>query len=125
MNIEEVKVTVEQIENSIYLIRGEKVMLDADLAQLYVVETKILNKAVKRNLDRFPEDFMFQLTTEESKNLRFQIGTSKKQRGGRRYLPRQIFLMLELHLKTKSCHMSRPANLNLRSRKIWSIWILN
>ena len=87
MNIEEVKVTVEQIENSIYLIRGEKVILDADLAQLYGVETKILNKAVKRNLDRFPEDFMFQLTTEEAENLRFQIGTSKKQRGGRRYLP--------------------------------------
>lgn len=87
MNIEKVRVTVEQIESSIYLIRGEKVMLDADLAQLYGVETKILNKAVKRNLDRFPEDFMFQLTAEESKNLRFQIGTSKKQRGGRRYLP--------------------------------------
>ncbi len=87
MNIKEVEVTIEQIESSIYLIREEKVMLDEDLAQLYGVETKILNKAVKRNLDRFPEDFMFQLTTEESKNLRFQIGTSKKQRGGRRYLP--------------------------------------
>ncbi len=55
-------------------------MLDADLAQLYGVETKILNKAVKRNLDRFPEDFMFQLTTEQAENLRFQIGTSKRQR---------------------------------------------
>jgi len=87
MNIKEVEVTIEQIESSIYLIREEKVMLDEDLAQLYGVETKILNKAVKRNLDRFPEDFMFQLTAEESKNLRFQIGTSKKQRGGRRYLP--------------------------------------
>jgi len=87
MNIKEVEVTIEQIESSIYLIRGEKVMLDEDLAQLYGVETKILNKAVKRNLGRFPEDFMFQLTDEESKNLRFQIGTSKKQRGGRRYLP--------------------------------------
>jgi hypothetical protein len=62
-------------------------LLDADLAQLYGVETKILNKAVKRNLDRFPEDFMFQLTAEEAETLRFQIGTSKKQRGGRRYLP--------------------------------------
>jgi hypothetical protein len=62
-------------------------LLDADLAQLYGVETKILNKALKRNLDRFPEDFMFQLTAEEAENLRLQIGTSKKQRGGRRYLP--------------------------------------
>ena len=87
MNIKEVEVTIEQIETSICLIRGEKVMLDEDLAQLYGVETKILNKAVKRNLDRFPEDFMFQLTAEKSKNLRFQSGTSKKQRGGRRYLP--------------------------------------
>ena len=64
----------------------QMVLDNEDLAQLYGVETKILNKAVKRNLDRFPEDFMFQLTAEESKNLRFQIGTSK-QRGGRRYLP--------------------------------------
>ena len=78
---------VERIEHSIYLIRGQKVMLDADLAQLYEVETKILNKAVKRHLDRFPEDFMFQLTTEETKNLRFQIGTSRAGRGGCRYLP--------------------------------------
>jgi len=62
-------------------------MLDADLTQLYGVETKILNKAVKRHLERFPEDFMFQLMIEESDNLRFQIGTSKRQRGGRRYLP--------------------------------------
>jgi hypothetical protein len=80
-------IPVERIEQAILLIRGQKVMLDADLAGLYGVETKILNKAVKRHLDRFPEDFMFQLTAEEAKNLRFQIGTSKKSRGGRRYLP--------------------------------------
>ena len=82
-----IKISIERIEQAIFLIRGQKVLLDADLAQLYGVETKILNKAVKRNLDRFPEDFMFQLTAEEAENLRFQIGTSKKQRGGRRYLP--------------------------------------
>ncbi|MEA3280623.1 MAG: ORF6N domain-containing protein [Thermodesulfobacteriota bacterium] len=82
-----IKISIERIEQAILLIRGQKVLLDADLAQLYGVETKILNKAVKRNLDRFPEDFMFQLTAEEAENLRFQIGTSKKQRGGRRYLP--------------------------------------
>lgn len=80
-------IQVERIEHSIYLIRGQKVMLDADLAELYEVETKILNKAVKRHLDRFPEDFMFQLTTEETENLRFQIGTSSAGHGGRRYLP--------------------------------------
>lgn len=77
----------ERIEKAIYLIRGEKVMLDRDLASLYGVETKVLNRAVKRNLRRFPLDFMFQLTAEESDLLRCQIGTSNKGRGGRRYLP--------------------------------------
>jgi hypothetical protein len=62
-------------------------MLDAELARLYQVETKALNRAVQRNLDRFPEDFMFQLTPEEAESLRLQIGTSKAGRGGRRYLP--------------------------------------
>jgi len=63
-------------------------MLDSDLAMLYEVETFNLNKAVKRNIDRFPEDFMFQLTKEEAGALRFQIGISKTEgRGGRRYLP--------------------------------------
>ena len=81
-------VPVEIVKGKIYLLRGQKVLLDADLAQLYGVETANLNKAVKRNLDRFPADFMFQLTAEEAGSLRFQIGISKPQgRGGRRYLP--------------------------------------
>jgi hypothetical protein len=81
-------VPVEMIERRIYLIRGQKVMLDSDLAKLYEVTTFNLNKAVKRNLDRFPEDFMFQLTKEEMESLRFQFGISKPGgRGGRRYLP--------------------------------------
>lgn len=79
--------SIEKIEKAIYFIRGEKVMLDRDLALLYGVQTKILNKAVKRNLQRFPPDFMFQLTADEAEDLRFQIGTSNKRRGGRRYLP--------------------------------------
>jgi len=66
----------ERIEDAILLIRGHKVMLDADLAGLYGVPTKVFNQAVKRNLDRFPEDFMFQLTPEESENLRLQFGAS-------------------------------------------------
>ena len=77
----------KEIRNLICTIRGKQVMLDSDLATLYQVETKILNKAVKRNLDRFPEKFCFQLTDEESDFLRFQIGTSNVGRGGRRYLP--------------------------------------
>jgi len=80
-------IPVERIEDSIYVIRGEKVMLDSDLASLYGVETKAVNRAAKRNLKRFPSDFMFQLTAEESAALRYQIGTSKEGRGGRRYRP--------------------------------------
>ena len=76
-----------EIQNFIYEIRGQKVMLDSDLAALYEVETKNLNKAVKRNLERFPDDFMFQLTKAELENLRFQIGTSSLQHGGRRFMP--------------------------------------
>ena len=68
--------SVEQIESQIYLIRGQKVMLDEDLAALYDVEIKVLNQAVKRNLDRFPDDFMFQLSAEEFADLRSQSGTS-------------------------------------------------
>ena len=70
--------TVEQIEQAILLLRGQKVMLDRDLAALYGVETKNLNKAVRRNLDRFPADFMFQLTVDEADALRFQFGTLKR-----------------------------------------------
>ena len=77
----------EQIESHIYWIRSKKVMLDRDLANLYGVETKVLNRAVKRNIKRFPTDFMFQLTSEEFENLRCQFDTSKKSHGGRRYLP--------------------------------------
>ena len=69
-------VALERIAGRILRLRGENVMLDADLAALYGVETKALNRAVKRNAGRFPEDFMFQLTTEEAANLRYQSGTS-------------------------------------------------
>ena len=75
------------IEKMIYVIRDQKVMLDSDLADLYEVETKVLNQAVKRNIARFPQDFMFQLTSKECDSLRSQIVTSKKGKGGRRYLP--------------------------------------
>jgi hypothetical protein len=73
------------IAGKIRLIRGKKVIFDSDLAALYGVETKQLKRAVKRNIERFPEDFMFELTREESDNLRCQIGTSSW--GGKRYLP--------------------------------------
>jgi hypothetical protein len=89
---------LENIENLIHVIRGKQVMLDRDLARLYGVETKALNQAVKRNMERFPEDFMFQLSKEEFENLRSQIVTSSEDEilrsqnvtsswGGQRYMP--------------------------------------
>jgi len=76
----------ETIIRKIYALRGQKVMLDKDLAALYKVETKVLNQSVKRNADRFPPDFMFQLNNKEFESLRSQFVTSN-QRGGIRYLP--------------------------------------
>jgi DNA-binding PadR family transcriptional regulator len=78
------RIPIEHVVQSIRWIRGQKVLLDFDLAPLYGVQTKNLNKAVKRNAERFPTDFMFQLTREELHSLRFQSGTSKA-RGGLRY----------------------------------------
>ena len=78
-------VVVDNIESLIKVIIGQQVIFDKDLAKLYGVETKYLNKQVKRNIERFPEDFMFQLTKEEC--LRCQIGTSNEGRGGARYFP--------------------------------------
>ena len=91
---------IRSIQNRIYELRGERMMLDRDLAALYETETKALNLAVKRNSKRFPEDFMFQLTKDEFDALRFQIETLEKSdkplrlqnetskgRGGTRYLP--------------------------------------
>ncbi len=89
-------VLVEQVGRCIFLIRGHRVMLDSDLAELYGVPTKRLNEQVRRNATRFPSDFMFQLTPQEVQSLRSQIATSnlrshsvisKRGRGGRRYLP--------------------------------------
>ena len=80
-------IPVGRIEERILLIRGERVMLDADLAALYGVSTKRLNEQVRRNPERFPEDFMFQLRGEEMACLRSQIATSKPGRGGSRYAP--------------------------------------
>ena len=96
-------IPVSRIENSIFMIREEKVMLDQDLALMYGVETKVLVQAVKRNIDRFPEDFMFQLNKDEFKNLRSQIVTSSW--GGRRTPPyaftEQGVAMLSGVLKSK------------------------
>jgi uncharacterized protein (UPF0335 family) len=103
-------IALEAIAGKIYMIRGQKVMLDSDLAELYGVETKVLNKAVGRNNDRFPNDFMFSLSPEEYDSLRFQIGTLKKGRGHhRKYLPNvfteQGVAMLSSVLRSKRAAM--------------------
>lgn len=94
-----------KIEGMIYLVRGHKVMLDEDLAALYGVETRILTRAVRRNLDRFPEDFMFQLSDQEVTILRSQFGISSSSYGGRRYHPlvfsEQGIAMLSTVLRSK------------------------
>jgi len=96
-------IPVEKVEKAIFMIRGQKVMLDKDLAKLYNVSTSVLNKAVTRNIERFPSDFMFQLTKEEFSNLKFHFGTSSW--GGTRKLPRafteQGVAMLSSVLKSK------------------------
>lgn len=75
------------IESQIYLLRGQKVLIDSDLAALYGVEVRVLNQAVKRNRSRFPSDFMFRLTAKEIQNLRSQTVISSRTHGGRRYVP--------------------------------------
>ena len=115
----------EIIEQKIYLIRGYKVMIDSDLADLYEVETFNLNKAVKRNFDRFPNDFMFQLTKAETDflrsqfatsktnhSLRFQTGISRSKRGGRRYLP-YVFTQEGIAMLSSVLRSGRAVQVNI------------
>jgi len=104
-------ISVEVIATKILEIRGKKVMLDRDLAQLYGVGTRNLNKAVKRNLERFPEDFMFQLTKEEFENLMFQNGTSRW--GGTRKLP-YAFTEQGVAMLSSVLHSKRAILVNIR-----------
>jgi phage regulator Rha-like protein len=80
-------IPLPRIETLIYEVRGQRIMLDSDLAEVYGVPTKSLNRAVKRHADRFPKDFLFRLTRQEFANLRCQFGTSSSRHGGRRFLP--------------------------------------
>lgn len=81
------EIQLDQIQDKIYVIRGVQVMLDSDLAELYGVETRVLNQSVRRNLKRFPDDFMFKLTKEENEALKSQFVTSKEGRGGKQKQP--------------------------------------
>ena len=110
-------VPIEIIQNKIYLIRGRKVMFDKDLAMLYGVLTKNLNKAVKRNLERFPDDFMFQLTKEEYDSLRFQFGTTN--RGGTRYLP-YVFTDYGVLMLSSVLNSDRAIEVNIQIMRVFT-----
>jgi len=109
----------ELVINKIYHIRDQKVMLDSDLAALYGVETKVLNQAVNRNIDRFPFDFMFQLTDQEWSDLRSQIVTSNIGRGGRRYLP-SAFTEHGVLMLSSVLNSARAIQVNIQVMRIFT-----
>ncbi|TDW97018.1 ORF6N domain-containing protein [Dinghuibacter silviterrae] len=119
-------VTDETVMSSIYVIRGQKVMIDYDLAILYGVETKALKQAVRRNLKRFPTDFMFELTKDEFANLRSQIVTSSW--GGRRYMP---LAFTEQGVTMLSCILNseRAIKVNIQIIRVFTrmreMWVSN
>ena len=107
----------ELVMNKIYLIREQKVMLDSDLAELYGVETKVLNQAINRNMERFPEDFMFQLDQQEWSNLKSQIVTSSW--GGRRKVPR-AFSEYGVLMLSSVLNSARAIQVNIQVMRIFA-----
>lgn len=107
----------ELVMNKIYLIRNQKVMLDSDLAELYHVDTKVLNQQVKRNLKRFPDDFMFQLTDKEFDNLKSQIVTSSW--GGKRKLP-YVFTEQGVAMLSGILNSDRAIAVNIQIMRIFT-----
>lgn len=106
-------ISIESIEKKIHVIRGYKVMLDTDLAKLYDIETYRLNEAVKRNIERFPENFMFQLTKGEWEDLTSQIAISKSGRGGRRTLP-YVFTEHGVLMSANVLNSSKAINVSIQ-----------
>ncbi len=102
-----------EVKNLIYEIRGYKVMLDSDLAELYEVQTFRLNEAVKRNIERFPSHYMFQLTKEEYQHLTSQIAISKKRRGGRRTMP-YVFTEQGVAMLSSVLNSARAIQINIK-----------
>ena len=107
----------ETITEKIFLIRGQKVMIDRDLAELYDVETRILNQAVRRNRNRFPDDFMFQLTAKEYKNLRSQFVISSW--GGSRYLP-MVFTEQGVAMLSSVLNSNRAIMVNIKIIRVFT-----
>ena len=113
------EIQLDQIKNMIYVIRGQRVMLDSDLAELYEVETKALNRQVRRNIIRFPDDFMFQLTSEEHEALKRQIGTSKVGRGGKQKQP-LVFTENGVAMLSSVLRSERAALVNISIMRIFT-----
>jgi len=109
---------LKPIQDMIYEIRGQKVMLDQDLARLYEIETGALNRAVKRNIGRFPNIFMFQLTEGEIVSLRCQLGISNKGKGGRRYLP-YVFTEHGILMLSSVLNSQKAIDINIQIIKIF------
>jgi len=117
--LENVVVPDEVVMSKIYMIRDQKVMLDRDLAKLYGVETKVLKQSVRRNIARFPEDFMFEMTKEELENWRSHFVTSKEDRQGLRYMP---FCFTEQGVTMLSCVLNseRAIHVNIQIIRIYT-----
>ena len=113
----EIAISEESVINKIYLIRGQKVMLDRDLAELYGVTTGNLNKAVSRNIKRFPEDFMFELTKEEFENLKSQIESSNW--GGTRKMPK-VFTEQGVAMLSGVLHSDRAIMVNIQIMRAYT-----
>ena len=113
----EITIPDETITSKIYLIREQKVMIDSDLAELYQVQTKILKRQVRRNIERFPDDFMFELTKDEFDNLRSQIGTSRW--GGSRYIP-MVFTEQGVAMLSSVLNSSRAIAVNIRIIRVFT-----
>lgn len=112
-------IPIEIIENKIFKVRGQKVMLDSDLAQLYDVETRIINRNVKRNINRFPDDFMFQLTSDEWNDLKSHFGISKEQKGGRRFLP-YVFTEHGVLMLSNVLNSERAINVSIQIIRVFN-----
>ncbi len=112
-------VPVEIIQNKIYLVRGRKVMLDRDLAELYGVETRRLNEQVKRNLKRFPLDFMYQLTKEEAENWMSQFAISNKERMGIRKMP-YVFTEQGVAMLSSVLNSDRAIEINIQIMRVFT-----
>jgi len=117
--IEKIELPEEIVMNQIYMIREQKVMLDRDLAALYDVDTKVLNQAVRRNLDRFPIDFMFQLTQEEHNSLRSQIVTIKSRGVHSKYLP-HVFTEQGIAMLSSVLSSKRAIQVNIQIIRVFT-----